>query len=253
MMSYQSEQSGRISISALTYLIKVEWKLARHRAVESCFQERRPALGMIVGSTAIVLADATHTRIDRLAKVHVLHGQFTEEEQHEAVAFNGAHKVWLIELLEIVLLGAQILAIDQWIPAREIGNRGAVQLAIGKHIGAIVGGTVRAETLSLHISRYLVQHAVAAARSCTRLSSLCTLLHGGVVTTARLIRIGAAEQNLAIGQSGEHTQIVVTIPFVFALQHAQLTIGARAAPLQSAGLLQSPQCDIVDDVPAKRR
>lgn len=210
---------------------------------------------MIVRSTAIVLADATHPGIDRLAKVHVLHGQFTEEEQHKAVALNGAHKVWLIELLEIVLLGAQILAIDQWIPAREIGNRGAVQLAIGKHIGAVVGGTVRAETLSLHISRYLVQHAVAAARSRSRsrLSSLCRLIHGGVVTTAWLIRIGAAEQNLAIGQSGEHTQIVVTIPFVFALQHAQLTIGARAAPLQSAGLLQSPQCDIVDDVPAKRR
>lgn len=74
-------------------LIEVERKLAGDAAVHARLQIRCPILADHVFATAIVLAHACHTRVDRLAAVDVLHGMFAEEEVHKVSDVEGAHKV----------------------------------------------------------------------------------------------------------------------------------------------------------------
>lgn len=191
---------------------------------------------MVVGTALVVLAHPGHPGVDRLAEVHKLHGQLPEEEQDKAILLDSTDKVGLVELLEIILLRPEILAINERVPSGKVGHCGAVQLAVGKGIGAVVGGTVGAQTLGLDVPAHLIAQGVGVASGCRLLGRH---LHRRVMTASRLVRIGAAEQNLAIGATGKDTQVVVAVALRLSLQSAQLPVGIRAVPLQPADLPQS--------------
>lgn len=86
------------------YLIEVEGKLAGYTTVHARLQIRGPVLADHVFAAAIVLADACHARIDRLAAIDVLDGVLAEKEIHKVADVEGADKVGFWQEREKIII-----------------------------------------------------------------------------------------------------------------------------------------------------
>ena len=78
-------------------LVEVERELARDAAVDARLQIRRPVLVEDVLAAGVLLADARHPRVHRLAAVDVLDRRLPEEEVHVFTDVERTDKVGLCE------------------------------------------------------------------------------------------------------------------------------------------------------------
>ena len=84
---------------------------------------------LIMNAALIVLAHSGHAAVDRLAAVDVLHGGLPEEEVHVVLVLHRADKVGRVQVLVIVLLGAQLAFDDERICGGKIGHGSGIQFA----------------------------------------------------------------------------------------------------------------------------
>ena len=64
-----------------------------------------------------------------LSAVHILHGIFSEKEINIVLIFNRANKIRPVELLEIVLLGTNLIPDYQGVTATEVRHGPTIKLA----------------------------------------------------------------------------------------------------------------------------
>ena len=69
-------------------------------------------------------------RFTHLGTVYVLHGVLTEEEVNVILIFNGANKVRIIEMVEVVLFSSQLVTNDESVRTTEVRDCSAVQTSI---------------------------------------------------------------------------------------------------------------------------
>ena len=69
-------------------------------------------------------------RFTHLGTVHVLHGVLTEEEVNIILIFNGANKVRIVEMVEVVLFSSQLVTNDEGVRTTEVRDCSAVQTSI---------------------------------------------------------------------------------------------------------------------------
>lgn len=111
-------------------LVKVERIVAGNRTVEAGLDERRPPIVELVRSTLVILADTGHARVDGRATVHCLDGGFAEEKVHKLLVLEGADKVRLVQLAQVVLLRALGFPVDQRVSAGKVRHSARVELTI---------------------------------------------------------------------------------------------------------------------------
>ena len=138
--------------------VVVEGVLPREGAVQSGFEEGGPVVFLNEDPALIVLADPGHPGVDGLAAVGELDGRFPEQEVHEGLGLEAAHKVGVVEPLRVVLVGPEGPlklgpghSVDGGVVAGEVRGAGSVVVSLLRHAGRVVGdGRVGALAPSVH-------------------------------------------------------------------------------------------------------
>lgn len=121
------------------YVVVVERVVTGQGTIETGLEESGPRIfEHQLAAAQVVLAQSGHTRVHRLAAVHVLDGRFPKEEVHELVDLERANELGRVEPLGVVLHRPQSprsrLAVRQRQPidgvvlAGEVGRRSDVQV-----------------------------------------------------------------------------------------------------------------------------
>lgn len=216
-------------------LIEVEGISPRNGAVESALQEGRPGvLQALRAASPVALAHARDPRVHALPAVHVFDGGFAEEEEHEVAVVEGVHEVRSIELFVVIVVRFQGLPEDKWNRSLEVRYGARVQLAINIDVSGVVSGIVG---------------TLAGAVRLREVETPVRLL--SVVATQRLIRVGAADEELSVALLGQDPDVVLAVGHRLALVEAHGTILIRGVPNYSLTVvfLQVMNADIIDDVP----